>query len=62
MTKRKKHKLIYPPRDRRRDPRNLEGVWSGSSLGQRIQRYNKAVKPPAGVPAKGDHNGTRKID
>jgi hypothetical protein len=57
-----RHKLIYPPRDRRRDPRNLEGVWSGSSLGQRIQRYNKQVKPARRLPAKGETNGHASSD
>ncbi len=57
-----RHKLIYPPRDCRRDPRNLEGVWSGSSLGQRIQRYNKQVKPACRQPAKGEKNGSRSSD
>lgn len=62
MTKQKRHKLLYPPRDRRRDPRNLEGVWSGSSLGQRIQRYNKLVLPALGVADEGENNENRGSD
>jgi hypothetical protein len=41
MTKQKKHKLLYPPRYPRGDPRNIERMRLGGNLGRMIQRYGK---------------------
>ncbi|GAI92586.1 unnamed protein product [marine sediment metagenome] len=57
MAKRKKHKLLYPPRYPRRDPRNLERMRIGGNLGRMIQRYNKLVPPALGVADEGENNG-----
>ena len=62
MSKRKKHKLVFPPRYRRGDPRNIERMRLGGNLGRMIQRYNKLVPPAAGVPAKGENNGYASSD
>ena len=59
MAKRKKNKLVFPPRYARGDPRNKERMRLGGNFGRMIQRYNKTVKPAAGVPAKGEKNGAR---
>jgi len=52
MAKRKKNKLVFPPRYARNDPRNLERMRIGGNLGRMIKRYDKLVKTDAGVPAK----------
>lgn len=62
MTKRKKQKLVFPPRYRRGDPRNAERMRIGGNLGRMIQRYNKLMSPAAGVAAEGDKNGARRSD
>jgi hypothetical protein len=56
MSKRKKHKLIFPPRYARGDPRNMERQEIGQNLGRMIQRYNENVTPPAGEVEKGETN------
>jgi len=62
MSERKKHKLIFPPRYRRGDPRNKERMRLGGNLGRMIQRYNKLVPPEDGVAAEGENNGPRRTD
>jgi len=41
MENRKRHKLLYPPRYPRGDPRNYERMRLGANLGRMIQRYDK---------------------
>lgn len=62
MAKRKKHKLVFPPRYARGDPRNRERMRLGGNLGRMIQSYDKLVKPAAGVADKGEKNGARGTD
>lgn len=62
MSKRKRHKLRFPPRYPRGDPRNMERMRLGGNFGRMIKRYNKIVKPAAGVPAEGQNNGAQGSD
>ena len=56
MSKKRKHKLIFPPRYARGDPRNKERMRLGGNLGRMIQRYNKLVPPARRLPAEGENN------
>ncbi len=57
MAKQKKHKLLFPARYARGDPRNMERMRIGQNFGRMIQRYNENVTPPAGEVEKGETNG-----
>ncbi|MBA7482723.1 hypothetical protein ES707_18217 [subsurface metagenome] len=54
MSKQKRHKLLYPPRYPRGDPRNFERMRTGSELGRMVQLYEKL----AGTKRPGDRAGT----
>ncbi|GAI65957.1 unnamed protein product [marine sediment metagenome] len=49
MTKQKKHKLLYPPRYPRGDPRNYERMQAGGNLSRMIKRYGKLAGKEARV-------------
>lgn len=44
MAKRKKHKLLYPPRYPRNDPRNKLRMKAGAVIGRKMQGYDMPVR------------------
>lgn len=55
MAKRKRHKLLYPPRYPRGDPRNIERKRIGPEFGRMVQLYDKL----AGIKRSDDSAGCR---
>ena len=44
MSKQEKHKLLFPPRDPRGDPRNKLRMKAGQALGRKMQGYDLPVR------------------
>ncbi len=44
MAKRKKHKLLFPPRYLRGDPRNKLRMKAGAAIGRQMQGQDKPVR------------------
>lgn len=58
MAKQKRHKLLYPPRYPRGDPRNIERMRIGPEFGRMVQLYEKL----AGKDDAGNEAGSRRGD
>ncbi|MBA7519358.1 hypothetical protein ES705_11436 [subsurface metagenome] len=57
MLKQKNHRLLFPPRYARGDPRNNERMRIVSSLDRMVRLYDKILRRKNCLIVKGENNG-----